>query len=105
MAYFLKYNNIIVSDFAGFGTVAAEMPPVPEHDLITKTINGRNGDLFFYGRDKGREITLTFNVRTTNAEDYSQIKKHYMQSIACRLAAFFHLYLNERKVNVGGDDM
>lgn len=72
MAYFLKYNDIIVSEFAGFGVVAAEMPSVPEHELTTKTINSRNGDIYFSGRDKSREITLTFNVRTTIAEDYEQ---------------------------------
>lgn len=72
MAYFLKYNDIIVSEFAGFGVVAAEMPSVPEHELTTKTINSRNGDIYFSGRDKSREITLTFNVRTTTAEDYEQ---------------------------------
>lgn len=72
MAYFLKYNDIIVSEFAGFGVVAAEMPSIPEHELTTKTISSRNGDIFFSGRDKSREITLTFNVRTTIAEDYEQ---------------------------------
>jgi len=72
MAYFLKYNDIIVSEFAGFGVVAAEMPSIPEHELTTKTINSRNGDIYFSGRDKSREITLTFNVRTTIAEDYEQ---------------------------------
>lgn len=72
MAYFLKYNDIIVSEFAGFGVVAAEMPSVPEHELTTKTINSRNGDIYFSGRDDSREITLTFNVRTTTAEDYEQ---------------------------------
>lgn len=72
MAYFLKYNDIIVSEFAGFGIVAAEMPSVPEHELTTKTINSRNGDIYFSGRDNSREITLTFNIRTTTAEDYEQ---------------------------------
>ena len=99
MAYFLKYNNIIVSDFAGFGTVAVEMPPVPEHDLITKTINGRNGDLFFYGRDKGREITLTFNVRTTNAEDYTQTTNDLKQCFKTKEPAKLYMGTEDRYIN------
>lgn len=99
MAYFLKYNNIIVSDFAGFGTVAAEMPPVPEHDLITKTINGRNGDLFFYGRDKGREITLTFNVRTTNAEDYTQTINDLKQCFKTKEPAKLYMGTEDKYIN------
>ena len=99
MAYFLKYNNIIVSDFAGFGTVAAEMPSVPEHDLITKTINGRNGDLFFYGRDNGREITLTFNVRTTNAEDYIQTTNDLKQCFKTKEPAKLYMGTEDRYIN------
>ena len=99
MAYFLKYNNIIVSDFAGFGTVAAEMPSVPEHDLITKTINGRNGDLFFYGRDNSREITLTFNVRTTNAEDYMQTTNDLKQCFKTKKPAKLYLGTEDRYIN------
>lgn len=99
MAYFLKYNDIIVSDFAGFGTVAAEMPPVPEHDLITKTVNGRNGDLFFSGRDKSREITLTFNVRTTTAEDYIQTTNDLKDCFKIKEPSKLYLGTEDRYIN------
>lgn len=99
MAYFLKYNDIIVSEFAGFGTVAAEMPPVPEHDLITKTINGRNGDIFFSGRDKSREIKLTFNVRTTSAEDYTQTINDLKDCFKTKEPARLYLGTEDRYIN------
>lgn len=47
MAYFLKYKDIIVSEFAGFGVVTVEMPSIPERNIISKTINGRDGDIYF----------------------------------------------------------
>lgn len=72
MAYFLKYKDIIVSEFAGFGVVTVEMPSIPERNIISKTINGRDGDIYFYNKNTSREITLTFNVRTKNADDYIQ---------------------------------
>jgi len=72
MAYFLKYNDIIVSEFSGFGVVSVEMPSIPEREITYKTISGRDGDIYFSNRENSREITLTFNVRSKNANDYIQ---------------------------------
>ena len=35
---YLAYNDIIVSDFDGFGIVSEEIPTIPDREINSKTI-------------------------------------------------------------------
>lgn len=72
MSYYFKYNDIIVSDFAGFGVVSAEMPTIPDREISSKDIWKRNGEIFFGAKDSARTITVNINVRTFASEEYTQ---------------------------------
>lgn len=72
MSYYFEYNNIIVSEFAGFGVVSAEMPTIPDRELYSKNVSKRNGEIFFGAKDGTRNITVNINVRTFSSEDYIQ---------------------------------
>ena len=70
--YYFEYNKVIISEFEGFGVVDVYMPTIPEHEISSKTIQGRNGSIFHSAKDKDREITVKINVLTDNQDNYTQ---------------------------------
>ena len=70
--YYFEYNKVIISEFEGFGVVDVDMPTIPEHEISSKTIQGRNGSIFHSAKDKDREITVKINVLTDNQDNYTQ---------------------------------
>lgn len=72
MSYYVNFNDIIISDFLGFGVVSTEMPTIPAREISSKNIWKRDGDIFFSSRNTTRKISINFNVQTNNSEDYLQ---------------------------------
>lgn len=94
--YFFKYNDIIVSDFAGFGVVSAEMPTIPDREISSKNIWKRQGEIFFGAKDSARTITVNINVRTFTAEEYTQTVDDLKYCFKTR---------EENKLFIGSEDL
>lgn len=74
MAYYLEYDDKVLSDFTGFGVISVSMPALPPLVSSEKDIWGRNGSLFCGSKRDKREIKLEFNILTDNLEDYEETK-------------------------------
>ena len=96
---YLAYNDIIVSDFDGFGIVSEEIPTIPDREINSKTIQDRSGSIFLSTRDEDREITLNINVRTKNIDSYNQTVQDMKTCFNHRGEAKLYINSEDRYIN------
>lgn len=96
---YLAYNDIIVSDFDGFGIVSEEISSIPDREINSKSIQDRSGSIFLSTRDEDREITLTINVRTKNIDDYNQTVQDMKTCFDHREEAKLYLDSEDKYIN------
>lgn len=66
--YFFKYNGVVLSNL--LNVKEASTTAIPPRENSTINIWGRNGEVFNGFKYGAREITVTFNIRPQNHNDY-----------------------------------
>ena len=96
---YLAYNDIIVSDFDGFGIISEEISSIPDREINSKLIQDRSGSIFLSTRDEDRELTLNINVRTKNIDDYNQTVQDMKTCFDHREEAKLYLDSEDKYIN------
>ena len=99
LTYYFKYNNVIISDFIGFGVVDVDMSTIPEHEILSKSIQGRNGSIFHSAKDKDREISVKINVLTDNQDDYLQTVNDLKECFKSKIEAKLYIGTEDKYIN------
>ena len=93
MAFYLEYNGIDLSDLVGVRSI--EMPGLPSMEHSSFEIFERNGNAYNGLSYGNREITISFIVKGTDREEYSDKLHDVMRAFYTKEEAKLYYETNE----------